>query len=466
MLTRSRILPACVLALCCLRQVCADAPGNIVVNGDFSGGMQSGPGSDTVPNGWILLGAQNTNLQVENINSAWYTAFAATATAAELAGGNMNGIGVPNGDPDQDCLYQPLTVIAGQQYTVSFSVQVTGSTGNNTLLIPVWNWNPQTGTQQFMMNALYGSYAASNAEYLPASGDGTMQVTFTETAPVGSGAPADSPETVNLMFHGSDVSGGAILLTNVSVVPAGTVAAPTILSSGIVPVYSSATTIESGEWVSIYGANLASSPASWSGDFPVTLGGTSVTIDGNQAFIESVSPGQINVQVPNDSNTGSVPVVVTTAGGSATATATLGQFAPSFLLLDTKHVAGIILRPDGSGAYGGGSYDIIGPTGSSLGYATVAAKAGDSLELFATGLGPTKPAVSAGQSFSGAAGTTNPVTLLINNVSVSPSFAGLSGGGLDQINVTVPPGLGTGDVPLVSSVGGAQTQTGVVISLQ
>jgi uncharacterized protein (TIGR03437 family) len=49
---------------------------------------------------------------------------------------------------------------------------------------------------------------------------------------------------------------------------------------------------------------------------------------------------------------------------------------------------------------------------------------------------------------------------------VIPSFAGLSAAGLYQINLTVPPGLGTGDVPLMAMVGGAQSQSSVVISLQ
>jgi uncharacterized protein (TIGR03437 family) len=142
------------------------------------------------------------------------------------------------------------------------------------------------------------------------------------------------------------------------------------------------------------------------------------------------------------------------------------QFAPPFSLLDSKHVTGIILRSNGSGAYGGGTYDIIGPTGSSLGYTTVAAKAGDSVVRFAVGLGPTNPAVPAGNAYSSAAPTTNPVNVLINNVSVTPAFAGLSGAGLYQINLTVPAGLGTGDVLLLAMVGGEQTQTGVFVSLQ
>ncbi|MGH9537441.1 MAG: hypothetical protein ACRD3H_05940, partial [Terriglobales bacterium] len=37
---------------------------------------------------------------------------------------------------------------------------------------------------------------------------------------------------------------------------------------------------------------------------------------------------------------------------------------------------------------------------------------------------------------------------------------------LYQFNVIVPAGLGTGDVSLLAAVGGVQSPTGVVISLQ
>lgn len=241
---------------------------------------------------------------------------------------------------------------------------------------------------------------------------------------------------------------------------------PAIQPGGTVPVDSTTTTIQPGEWVSIYGTSLASSTMTWNGNFPLSLGGTSVTIDGKPAYLYYVSPGQIDLQAPDDAATGAVTVVVTTAGGSTSSTVTLAPFAPSFSLLDAVHVAGIILRFDGSGAYGGGSYDILGPTGSSLGYATVATKAGDIVELFGFGLGPTSPVVPAGQLLSAPASTANPVSLVINNVTVSPAFAGLSSAGLYQINLTIPPGLGTGDVPIAATVGGVQAQSGVVISLR
>ena len=133
-------------------------------------------------------------------------------------------------------------------------------------------------------------------------------------------------------------------------------------------------------------------------------------------------------------------------------------------------MAGIIPRSNGTGTSGGGTYDIIGPTGSSLGYPTVAAKAGDNVELFAVGLGPLTTPVAAGQVYTPVAGqpdnTTGKVTLTINNQSVVPSFTGLSEAGVYQINLTIPAGLGTGDVPLVATVGGFSTPSGVVISLQ
>jgi uncharacterized protein (TIGR03437 family) len=241
---------------------------------------------------------------------------------------------------------------------------------------------------------------------------------------------------------------------------------PSIAPSGVVPLASTVPTIQSGSWTSIYGTNLAASAVTWNGNFPTSLGGTSVTINGKPAYLSYVSPTQINVQAPLDTATGPVPVVVNTPNGTATSTVTLAPVAPSFALVDGKHVAGIILRKDGSGAYGAGTYDYIGPTGSSLGYPTVAAKAGDTLELFAVGLGPTTPAVQPGQTFSGSAPTVNPVTILINNTIVTPSYAGMTSAGLYQINVTIPVGAGVGDVPLSASVGGAQTQPGVTISLQ
>jgi len=240
--------------------------------------------------------------------------------------------------------------------------------------------------------------------------------------------------------------------------------APSI--TAVVPLDGSTNVIQPGEWVSIFGSNLAGQTVSWNGTFPISLGSTSVEIDGKPAFLQFVSPGQINLQAPDDTARGLVSVVVTTPAGKATSTVTLSEFAPAFNLLDINHVSGIILRKNHTGAYGGGSYDILGPTGNAFGYPTIAAQPGDRVELFCSGLGPTTPAVPAGKTFSGAAPIDNSISIYINNVLVKPHFVGLSSAGLYQINLRVPTGLGEGDVPILAVIGSMKTQPGILFSLQ
>lgn len=242
---------------------------------------------------------------------------------------------------------------------------------------------------------------------------------------------------------------------------------PAISQGGVVPIFSSSPVIQPGSWISIYGQNLVTgAPATWNGDFPTMLGGTSVTIDNRPGYLWYASAGQINLQAPDDTVTGPVNVTVTNAWGTATATVTLAPASPSFNLLDTSHVAGIIVRSDGSGQYGGGTYDIIGPAGTSLGYPTVPAKAGDNVVLFGTGFGPTNPSVPAGAPFSGATPAVDDVQLQINGMRVTPAFVGMSAAGQFQLNLVIPVGLGTGDLPLVAAVNGVQTPSNVVISIQ
>jgi uncharacterized protein (TIGR03437 family) len=249
-------------------------------------------------------------------------------------------------------------------------------------------------------------------------------------------------------------------------------ATPAISQGGIVPLYGTSSSIQPGSWISIYGTNLitGSVPQNWSGDYPIALGGTSVTINNKPAYLSYAAPTQINLQAPDDGTRGPVNVTVTNANGSATGTVTLASQSPSFSLLgDGKHVAGIIVRPDGSGAYGSGanSYDILGPTGTSLGYETVAAKAGDTVVLFGIGFGPTSPPVSAGQPYQGSpALASDSVTMTVNGIPVTPFFAGVGLPGLFQFDLTIPSGLGTGDQPLLARVNGVYTQSSVVMALQ
>jgi uncharacterized protein (TIGR03437 family) len=224
--------------------------------------------------------------------------------------------------------------------------------------------------------------------------------------------------------------------------------------------------VQPGSWVSIYGSNLASEAVLWNGDFPESLGGTRVTIDNKAAYLWYVSPTQINLQVPDDTATGPVNMVVTTASGTAASAVTLASYGPSFSLLgDGKHVAGEIATPDGTGVYGGGTYDLVGPP-NTFSYNTRPVKAGETLVLFGVGFGPTTPPVPAGQPFSSAAPTSSPVTITIGGVPAYVAFSGITEAGLYQFNLTVPPGTGSGDQALQATVGGVKTAAGPVVSVQ
>ena len=211
-------------------------------------------------------------------------------------------------------------------------------------------------------------------------------------------------------------------------------------------------------------ANFAEAAALWNGDFPTALSGVSVTVNNKPAYLWYVSPSQINAQAPDDSATGPVSAVVSTAKGSVTGSVTLAAASPCFITLgDGQHVAAIIATPDGSGTYGGGTYDLLGPTGA-FPYATRPARPGESIVLYGIGFGPTNPAVPAGAPYAGAAPTRAPVAVSIGGVSTAVAFAGITSAGLYQFNLTVPD-IGAGEMPLSATVSGAAIAPGGIVSV-
>jgi uncharacterized protein (TIGR03437 family) len=238
---------------------------------------------------------------------------------------------------------------------------------------------------------------------------------------------------------------------------------PAIAPGGVVPLFSSSTTIQAGSWASIYGSNLAGGPVVWNGDFPTSLGGVGVTVNSKPAYLWSVSPAQINFQAPADTATGTVNVVVTTTGGTAAATVNLGEYSPSFSMLNGTYPAAIVPTPGKPGTSGAG-YDAIGPPGV-FSFPTRPVKAGETVVLYGVGFGPTKPAVAAGKPFTGAAPCLNAPLVTIGGVAAKVAFAGIVETGLYQINVVVP-SAGSGDQPVLATIGGLTTPGNVAITLQ
>ena len=238
-------------------------------------------------------------------------------------------------------------------------------------------------------------------------------------------------------------------------------AAPAIAASGGVFNAASATSgIAPNTWISIKGANLAETTRIWNGgDFvsnalPIELDGVRVTINGSPAYVYYVSPTQINVLTPTDVATGTATVITNNNGlVSASASIQVQSLGPAFFpSSDGKHVAAT--HADGS---------IVGPAGTA---GETPAKPGETIVLYGTGFGATNPAIPNGMLVTAALALVTPPTITIGGTGVQPAFAGLTGPGLYQFNVTVPATAPDGDVPVSAQLGALTTQANMVIPVQ
>lgn len=102
--------------------------------------------------------------------------------------------------------------------------------------------------------------------------------------------------------------------------------------------------------------------------------------------------------------------------------------------------------------------------------ATIAAKPGDVVILWGTGFGPTTPGTLEGlvvpndRTYS----TTTAPTVTVNGVAATVYGAALTPGfaGLYQVAIQVPSSVGSGDWPIVATIGGVASPSGVVLSVQ
>jgi uncharacterized protein (TIGR03437 family) len=228
--------------------------------------------------------------------------------------------------------------------------------------------------------------------------------------------------------------------------------------SGVVNGASFQPSIVAGSWTTITGANLSDVTRSWGdADFnngnvlPIALSGTSVKINGLDAAVNYISPTQLNVQAPAGIN-GNVNVVVTKNGvaSNAFAASAVASAPGLFYSLGGKTYPSALFN---------GTYTIVGDP--ALYGQAAKARAGDIIQLYATGLGasPAGNIISSPIAFNGA------VTATIGAASASVQFAGLVGVGLFQVNIIVPGGLAPGDYQLLIKVNNTPSQTGVVIPI-
>ena len=256
----------------------------------------------------------------------------------------------------------------------------------------------------------------------------------------------------------SDTQNNAVrVLTPVSA----SIGPPTISTGGIAGAaeFGGLTSVAPGSWIEIYGNNLATATRQWAySDFraligPTSLNDTMVFIGSTPAFLDYVSPNQINALIPATVSPGTQQITVQTDyGTSAPYPLTInprqaGVYAPAAYRIGGKQYAWAVL-PDGTPVL---------PPNSIAGTTTRQAKPGETIVLFGIGFGPVTPAIAPGMFVQTQNAMNTPLQVLFGTTSVTPSYAGLAPGfvGLYQFNVTVPSVANNDLLPLTFSLGGA-----------
>jgi len=229
--------------------------------------------------------------------------------------------------------------------------------------------------------------------------------------------------------------------------------------------------VSPGSWIEIYGANLAATTRGWfTSDFtgpnaPTSIDGVKVTIGGRSAFVDYVSPGQVNALVPSDVPVGPAQLVVSGPTGTsdpyiiAVQSVEPGLLAPpSFQVGGIQYVA----------ALSSDFKSFMLPAGAIPGVQSRPAKPGESVILYGVGFGGVTPSLSAGTLVSQQNALSNPIEIRFGNVPVTLSFAGLAPGatGLYQFNLVVPNVPDNPAVPLTFSLTGTIPSQTLFIAVQ
>jgi uncharacterized protein (TIGR03437 family) len=247
---------------------------------------------------------------------------------------------------------------------------------------------------------------------------------------------------------------------------------PVIASVDSASAYGGYSYFASGSWLEIKGAYLAdptdprvSGSGQWtSSDFnganaPTVLDGISVKINGKAAYVWYLSPGQLNVQAPEDSTIGSVAITVTNCKATSAAYQFARQALAPGLLAPASFIVGgkqyMVATFNSDGAY-------VLNTGAVAGINSRPAKPGDLILAYGVGFGDVTPAILPGVEVQNSNAVSNPVTFSFGSTPATLAYSGLAPNfvGLYEFYINVPTGLATGHYQInVTQNGTALPQT-------
>lgn len=240
---------------------------------------------------------------------------------------------------------------------------------------------------------------------------------------------------------------------------------PVVNSGGVVNLASYATgPVAPGSLVAIFGTNFVAGYVAIATDIPLptNFSGVSVTFNGINAPILFVSSEQINAQIPWELSSGTMVSVIVTndKGSSPPRTIAIGTINPGIFSFNYGTGQAVATNLDSS---------LAAPMGWIPSYPTRPATPGDTLTIYATGLGAVTPTVVTGtNSLDIVRQTTIRPKVLIGGQQANVTFCGLSPQfvGVNQINVVIPATAPNGDaVSLQLTAGNITTTANVTIAL-
>lgn len=291
--------------------------------------------------------------------------------------------------------------------------------------------------------------AAASSSWLSATpGSGTNAGTVVVTASAAALSAGTYAGAITILAPASNAPLSIPVIFTVT----GATGNPTVSSNGIVSAAGSVQGVTRGSVGTIYGTALADAPSSATTvPLPTILRNVQVTVNGINAPLWYVGPGQINFQVPFEAPLqGQASVVVTRAGiASSPSSVALTPYAPSVFMY--QRTVGVI------------DPIIVHASDQSLVTPENPAVPGEYLVVYGTGIGdlttlPTTGALSPNEPLARA--NVLPI-ITVGGVPASVQFAGLTPQaiGLAQFNLQVPEGLPSGPtLPLTINFKGAASR--------
>ncbi len=427
-----------------------DSPQNIYVTAEVGGDVPGNLVFYLAPGGSTSATfTTNGNIKAAVSGATWLT----TSTSANVAsGGYITTVTATAGSSMAATDYNGTITISGSSFapdnkqiavTLNVTTQPIAQASSSTLSFTIPQSTPSQTDNVAVTNAGQGTLSVSGVTATAASsGTWLTAATINGGISVTANPSGLSPDTYSgtVTVASNGVNGNIVIPVELTVVAQG---APVASAGGVVNngTFASGEPLAQGDIAAVFGNQFDFDAPQSASSLPLqtTLDGIQVLVNGTAAPIYYASSGQINFEIPINAATGDGTVQVVRNGTPGNLIyVDINAVVPRFIVYD-------------------GGYGIMTtPAGALTGIPSNPVKVGDTIVIYALGLGPTTPPVPSGTASPSSTLATVPGTTKVCFGTESPFyqapcatalFSGLTPNfvGLYQVNVTIPSGVQSGN---------------------